>query len=220
MIRHQMEETRSNLTEKLEALESQVAESVQSTTAAVSDTVEAVKETVENVSTAVQETVETVSTTVQETVDTVGQSFDLWGQTDRHPWVVFGGSVALGFMASQLFDRSSTNGHAKHRDSPSWDSLARSASHAREEASYKAPEPAARTTAHTESTSSSQNSWFWDQMKRLQGLAVGALMGVVRDLSARGLPGALGQRVAEEVDHLTSSLGAETISGPVLPPEK
>jgi len=41
-------------------------------------------------------------------------------------------------------------------------------------------------------------------------------MGVVRDLATRGLPGALGQRVAEEVDHLSSSLGGEPIRGPLL----
>jgi hypothetical protein len=209
MIRQQMEETRSHLADKLEALENQVSETVQSTTAAVTDTVEAVKDTVE-----------TVSATVQETVETVGQTFDLWGQTDRHPWVVFGGSVALGYLAAKLFDGASANGKEKHGHTPSWDSLAKSASHPREETRRQSPEPSVPPTAQSESSENGKKSWFWDEMNRVKKLAVGSLMGVVRDLSAKGLPGPLGQRVAEEVDHLTSNLGGETIRGPVLPSEK
>jgi hypothetical protein len=209
MIRQQMEETRSKLADKLEALENQVSDTVQSTTAAVTETVEAVKDTVES-----------VSATVQETVETVGQTFDLWGQTDRHPWVVFGGSVALGYLAAQLFDRASANGKEKHGPSPSWDALAKSAQHPREEAPRQSPEPSVPPADRSESSENGKKSWFWDEMNRVKKLAVGSLMGVVRDLAATGLPGPLGQRVAEEVDHLTPSLGGETIRGPVLPSEK
>src|SRR5262245_55877302 len=91
VIRHQMEETRASLTEKLETLEHQVVGTVQGATSAVTETVENVKE-------AVAETVETVKGTVRETVETVKETFDLSRQVDRHPWLMVGGSVALGFL--------------------------------------------------------------------------------------------------------------------------
>jgi len=72
----------------------------------------------------------------------------------------------------------------------------------------------------TEQPRTEEKSWFWEELKRLRGLGLGALMGVVRDLAVKGFPGALGQRVGEEVDHISTSLGAETIRGPLLPDGK
>src|ERR1700681_3970542 len=80
VIKHQMEETRTSLTDKLETLENQVVETVQETTTAVADTVENVKE-------AVQETV------------------NLRHQVERHPWPMLGLSVATGYLAGRLFNR-------------------------------------------------------------------------------------------------------------------
>ena len=48
MIRHQMQETRSSLTDKIERLEQTVTDKVQSTTAAVTNTVESVKGAVQD----------------------------------------------------------------------------------------------------------------------------------------------------------------------------
>jgi len=205
VIRQQMDETRSHLTEKLEALENQVTSTVEEATSAVSETVEAVKETVEN-----------VTETVGETVQSVGQIFDLHLQTERHPWLVFGGSVALGCMAAQLFGRRRDEYERSAAQNANWSALS-SASQPRESTWERRSEPSFQQPAHSEPSDNGKKSWFWDEMNRVKGLAVGALMGVVRDLAARGLPGALGQRVAEEVDHLGSSLGGETIRGPLLP---
>ena len=91
VIRKQMEETRSHLAEKLEELENQVSETVQATTEAVSETVGTVKETVEN-----------VTATVQETFETVAETFNLKVQTERHPWLVVGASIAGGCLLAQL----------------------------------------------------------------------------------------------------------------------
>jgi hypothetical protein len=217
VIRQQMDETRSHLAEKLEALENQVSSTVEEATSAVSETVEAVKETVEN-----------VTETVEETVQSVGQWFDVRLQTERHPWLVFGGSVAVGCLAAQLFGRGRGEYEESSGSDVNWSALS-SASRPREssweqraEPSFRQPEPAHsfQKPAHSEPSGNGQKSWFWDEVNRLKGIGVGALMGVVRDLAARGLPGALGQRVAEEVDHLSSNLGGETIRGPLLPTGK
>jgi ElaB/YqjD/DUF883 family membrane-anchored ribosome-binding protein len=95
VIKHQMLETRQSLAEKLETLEQQVVGTVQSATTAVTDTVETVKE-------AVQQTVETAKASVRETVDAVKETFDVTEQVRKHPWIMVGGSVALGYVAGRF----------------------------------------------------------------------------------------------------------------------
>src|SRR5262249_31653769 len=101
VIRQQMEQTRTALTEKLETLEQQVVGTVQGATTAVA-------ETVENVKDAVQQTVDTVKDSVQETVETVKETFDLARQGDRHPWLMLGGSAAVGELGAYLLRESSS----------------------------------------------------------------------------------------------------------------
>jgi len=207
VIRKQMEETRSHLADKLEALESQVTETVESTTEAVSETVEAVKETVEN-----------VTSSVQDTVQSVEETFNLRRQTERHPWIVFGGSVAVGTLLAQLLGRSSNRSAQaetwteRERSYPRPETRPSEERSGNRSADYSSP-PAPPAEARAAGT----RSWFWEEAGRLKGLAVGTLMGVVRDLAARSVSGELGQRLAQEVDKLTSSLGGEVIHGPLLP---
>jgi hypothetical protein len=197
-----MEETRSHLEEKLEALENQVSDTVQTTTAAVAETVDNVKETVEKAS----ETVGTVTEAVKETVESVGDTFNLWKQAERRPWLVFGGSVLVGFLGAQLVGRSDGE-REEEEEAPS--PAPRSWS-----APQENPAPPPR---HAEQPEPEEKSWFWDELGRFKGLAVGALMGVLRDLSKRVVPEPIGNRVAEEMDHLTTQLGGEPIHGSVLP---
>lgn len=222
VIQKQMEETRASLTEKLEALESQVAGTVRNTTETVAETVEAVKETVENVTESVKETVESVTESVKETAHSVAETFNLRIQFERHPWLMFGGSIAVGcaagyFLGGPWHRREHFNG------SPAQDTgAAYFAGSPAEEINRSAPEPswAGSSMAAPERQESNRTGWLWDSLGRLKGLAVGALMGVVRDMASRALPDTLQQRVGEEIDHLTTSLGGEPIHGHLLPEEK
>jgi hypothetical protein len=180
VLQHQMERTKANLAEKLETLEGQVSDTVQSTTAAVSNTVEAVKDTVAS-----------VKESVEGTVQSVAETFDLRLQVERHPWLMLGGAVALGCVAG------------------AW-------SRGLEETVRHAPPPPPPEPnfgngkdADQARTESPGASWLWDGLNRFKGLGVGLVMGVVRDLARRELPGPFGEKVAEEVDALTSRLGVE-----------
>jgi len=218
VIRQKMEETRSNLTEKLEALESTVADTVQSTTATVAEAVETVKDTVENVT----ETVETVTESVKETVESVGETLNLWTQADRHPWMVFGGSVVVGFLGAQLFGGSTRDSEEEEDErapgSSSWYSSPepQTAPPQREWQSAQAPS----YPSYREEPAQEQKGWFWDELGKLKGLAIGTLMGVVRDLTKQVVPAAIGDRVAEEVNNLTTHLGGEPVKGEVLSSNK
>jgi len=211
VIRNQMEETRSNLAEKLEALESQVTETVQSATEAVAETVQSATEAVAETVEAVKETVENVTESVGETVQSVGNFFDLRHQADQHPWVIFGGSVALGCMVSQLFGG---------KDSERASSGAGSWSSPPLEPSWRQPAPSPQPAAAepvAQASSTGQKSWLSEEFDRLKSLGLGALMGVVRDMVKRSLPGELGKRAADEVDTLATKMGAQTFREPLLP---
>src|SRR5262245_38479035 len=99
VIREQMNETRTNLTEKIDLLERHLVDTVQGTSAAVAETVDSVKESVD-------ETVQAVKESVRETVSSVKETFDLARQVERRPWTIMAGAVAVGFLGGRLLARS------------------------------------------------------------------------------------------------------------------
>src|SRR5205823_120442 len=148
-------------------------------------------------------------------------------QFERHPWLMFGGAVAVGWLAGTfLGGKPCTNG------SETWESQEASSQPASQRASafaagdqWTAPQhgeaetrPSAQPAheARSESTCAARKErtgWFREEVNHLKNLALGSLMGLVHDMAARSLPGQLGQKVAEEVDHLAKNLGAEPIHG-------
>lgn len=84
VIRQQMEQTRSDLTEKFAELESQVAETIQSTGTAIDSTMSSIRGAVVN----------------------VRESLSLRKQIQQHPWYALGGSLAVGMLAEALMTKS------------------------------------------------------------------------------------------------------------------
>jgi hypothetical protein len=219
LIEEQMEETRADLAEKLEQLEKKVTGTVESVTGLVEkvpETVETVKETiaetVSTVSDTVHHTVEAVKDTVEDTVESVKSFFDIPYQVDRHPWLVMGGSVLLGYLGGRLL---LPRRHAAEPES----SFA-----AIEPAQTPAYEPSyAPGAAAPEQTESSGPSWlsrlterFGGEIDKVKGLALGSLFGVARDMISAWVPESLRQDVTEVVNNFTRDLGGKVIEGPVL----
>jgi hypothetical protein len=220
IIHHQMEATRAGLTDKLSALENKVSgtveaatNAVETTREAVTGTVEAVTDTVETVKETVQETVEKVTETVsetvgavteqfQETVQSVAETFNLRLQAERHPWLVFGGAVAAGAVGGYLI------GGLAHGNGD------RAASHAQPERHTGGPSVVGTAAS---AVGSALGGFLGEQLSNFKGLAIGAMMGVVRDLVKRSLPDNLKEKVADEVDKLTRNLGGEPMQGSILP---
>lgn len=90
----QLEETKLQLTDKLGTLEQQVSDTVESAGAAVTATVEAVQGTVESVTEAFEDTVHSVS-----------NAFDLQRQIEKHPFLVVGGAVVVGYLAAEFLKK-------------------------------------------------------------------------------------------------------------------
>jgi hypothetical protein len=235
IIHQQMKATRAGLADKLTALESQVGGTVQAATEvvettkeAVTGTVEAVSSTVETVKDTVKDTVEKVTEKVSETVgnvteqfqatcQSVAETFNLKLQAERHPWAVFGGAVAVGALGGYLLGGvgRSHRGPSRH-DFPT--------AHAAPERPAPPHPSAVGTAASADGVASSVGGalggFLGEQLGHLKGLAIGAMMGVVRDLAVRALPEHLKDKVSEEVDRLTRNLGGDPVEGPVLPEPK
>jgi len=195
LIRDQMAETRTALSEKLEALQEQVVGTVEGTTRTVTETVSAVQE-------AVEDTVGTVKESVQETVETVKSAFDLTEHTQKHPWLMVGGAVAVGYVGGRLL-----MGHDYTALPPGSNGTA-------------APAPPSRTAAAASAVSSAASgaaSWLESLagplMKQVEGLALGVLAGVAADLVQSSAPEAMRGQLHEMVEKFASGVGTTPIRG-------
>jgi ElaB/YqjD/DUF883 family membrane-anchored ribosome-binding protein len=203
-MREDMEETRTSLEQKLEALEGQVAQTVGTAAEAVQAARSAVSDTIEDV----KEAVESVSETVQDTAATVGRTFNLRLQTERHPWLMFCGSVAVGCCAAYFLPwprRPAASTAFQAPPLPAYP-VPPSAPLARQDI------PGAfRDNLPPQAEEPAKKDFLGEEFGKLKRLAIGSLLGVFRDLLVRELPSSLGERLKEEMNTITTKLGGEPI---------
>lgn len=193
VIREQIEETRSALTDKLETLEGQVRETVQSAKATVEDTLETVKSSVQN------------------TVESVKQTFDLSYQVDRHPWAMTGGSFVVGFLLGNYLE-----GRRQTREvRPPQPTTSPQSNGGQSMMGYTTPLAAPAKP----SLASRVLSSFEGEIDKVKGVAIGAALGLVRDLAKRSLP-QLAAQIDDVANSATVKLGGEPWPGPFLQPEE
>jgi ElaB/YqjD/DUF883 family membrane-anchored ribosome-binding protein len=204
-ILRQMEETRTSLTEKVEAIEELVSDKVRAGAEVVEHATDVAHEIVSDV----KETVHEVTETVGQTVKSVASAFDLSRQTERHPWVVLGVSAVAGCVLGNYLVRRA------HRRKSAHEARRARLVHARGGNGASHAEPA-RPARGTGAERPREKGWFTEHLQHLKGLAISALLGAVRDMARRAVPGEVGARLAAEVDSLTTHLGGEPIRGSVL----
>jgi ElaB/YqjD/DUF883 family membrane-anchored ribosome-binding protein len=226
VIRERMEDARNDLSDKIEQLEKQVVSTVQDATAAVSDAVQSAKDVVESVQDSVEGTVASVKGAVEGTVDSVNQTFhdtvqsvkdtfDLPRQMDRHPWLMVGGAVAVGFVAGKLLDYAPEAARTTGRMAASLRPTAERFTTAA--ASTAGAVGAAASTAG--SVFSMLERMFGPELNKVKELALGAALGMVRDAAVQAAPETLRPQVQEIIDGFTSKLGGKPVEGSVLGPK-
>jgi hypothetical protein len=191
VIRHQMEETRAALSDKLETLEQQVVDTVHEARVAVTETVTNVKDA------------------VHDTVESVKETFDIQRQMQHHPWAILGGSIALGFIGARLFDSLASQAPA-HNGSNGHNGV--NGMDYRHQASAPMPVSAPPESNGEHSLFGS----FEPEIHRLKGLAVGAALGVFREMISGSIPEPLKPQVAEIMNGITVKLGGEPVRGDLL----
>jgi ElaB/YqjD/DUF883 family membrane-anchored ribosome-binding protein len=223
VIQNDIEETRSDLADKLAVLGEKITGTVTTVEETVANVTEKASETVEAVKETVSDTVEAVKDSVSNTVETVRNAFDLQKQAQERPWLVFGGAVALGFVGGKLLGGFT----ARHSHQEAyWGSHPRG--HNEGPAAYRSASESAQPqpTASQETPSQEAKggpSWFGSitekfgsELSTLKGLALGSLFGVVRDMIVQHLPKTLKDDVGNVINQVTESVGGKTIQGPVL----
>jgi len=193
MIQQQMQETRASLTEKLETLEQKVVGTVENATAAVNETVDVIKETV-------NETVATVQEGVKGSVDSVKEFVDVPGHVDRHPWMMVGGSMAVGYCLSTLLSQKPSASSAVPTYQPG--PVLTASSRARPDV----PSQAAQSIA----TPAPSGVWA-PEIAKLKGLALGVLFGTARELLVSSVPEHMGDQLRDVVDSATRKVGGQPL---------
>jgi ElaB/YqjD/DUF883 family membrane-anchored ribosome-binding protein len=208
VIREQMQETRASLANKLEALETQVLDTVHSATDTVSSAVEGAKEVVSTVTEEAKEVVEKVT----ETVESVKESLSVSRYVEAYPWTSVGVAAAAGFVAAQLLPASrSTSGDRSQALPPA--SRGGYAQSAAPTSSYT-PEPS--QTPRQEDGSSWTNALsgvFHTAARTVETLAVGTLMGAIKELVTQGLPKDWQGELTRMVDEVTTRFGGKVMHG-------
>jgi len=200
-ILRDMNETRSSLTEKLETLEKKVVGTVESATSAVNETVGSIKDSV-------HETVATVKDTVHETVASVNESFkggvesvkdalDVQAHVQEHPWLMVGGSVAVGYVLGSVLSPSQRPTYVSqpmHSPPP-------------------APAHLMHSTASSAPAASQQASenFLAPEIAKFKGLALGLLFGAAREWIRSSVPEHVGEKIEQIMDAVTRKAGGDPV---------
>jgi ElaB/YqjD/DUF883 family membrane-anchored ribosome-binding protein len=200
VIESEIAQTREGLADKLEALTQQLT-----------GTVEGAAETVENVVETTKETIETVVETTKETISNIKDTFNIPKQVEEHPWLAMGCSVLAGFVGGRILGAMTSapsyhNGYAANGRAESIPQRMATAS--------DQPTPAApRAETHAQ-----PSGWFAElgrhfapELEKAKGLAVGTMLGVVRDMVSQSLPESVKSQVANLFDNVTEKVGGEKI---------
>jgi ElaB/YqjD/DUF883 family membrane-anchored ribosome-binding protein len=192
VIKQQMADTRTALSEKLEAVEELVTSTVKDTTQTVTDTVAAVSSTVEN-------TVSNVSETVSDSVESVREALDISTYVEKYPWLVMGGAVALGYtLGSVLGSTDSSYSASTSQRSEALPPASSGAAPMKEQPSSK------------EESSSFLEGWQ-PLIDKFKGLALGTTASLVGEMLVNAVPDNLKSHVSEMIDDATKALGGTNV---------
>jgi ElaB/YqjD/DUF883 family membrane-anchored ribosome-binding protein len=206
VIRQQMDETRSNLQDKLEILEQQVTDHVQGAAEAASETVQTVKDAVQDTVETVRETVEQTVNSMEQTVQSVKDTFDLRRQVREHPCIMFFGAAALGFVGTRfLYPPAPAPANVDFNPPNPPSPPAKPARVQHNGVRSSPPAPAGFFAQLAEQ--------YHDEIAQVKGLAVGAVANVVREMITSAAAPALGRQIAEILDSVTVKLGGKPIPG-------
>jgi len=190
VIRQQMANTRCSISEKLDLLERRVVNTVEGASNAVADTVETVKES------------------VRESVHSVQTSLDPIRQAERNPWATLAVSFGAGYVAGKLLEGNHASSTTVIDQPAAW------------------PRPSTSTHEMATNHGNRRESRagvlrhlvepLEPEIRKLKGLGIGILFGVVRDFLHEAAPASLRTRLTEVADDLTRKMGGEPVQGAVF----
>lgn len=214
VIRRQMDGTRADLTNKLESLEHQVTDTVTAATETVGSVRDAVQETVAGLKESVQDTVASVKGTMHETIESVKDSLDINAQVARSPWLCVGASIAAGYVAGSLLDSRDDSGERMADISSrgnGWQERSTAASI--QSLTGKGSSGQAARSNNAPGMFSNLMREYEPEINQLKGLAVGALVGLVRDSVLQSVPSNLRPQFSDVINSFSAKLKGDSTAG-------
>jgi hypothetical protein len=226
VIKKQMAETRESLAEKVEALENKVMNTVEGATNTVTSTVETVSDTVASVRETVQDTVQSVKGGVRDAAESVKGALDIRAHAQEHPWAVFCGSLAVGFVGGYLL----TPPRRDPRDER-WPNMSErpgffpTTAWSGSQEGLPPPQRGTQPSEHVERPEEGPG-WFENVSDRLEPalsnlkeLAIGAAISLVGKMLVENAPPAMRSDLSRIVDQFTSALGGKPVDVSMSAPE-
>jgi hypothetical protein len=123
-IKHNIEETRAAMNEKLDIIEQRVhrtMEGTKSTIDSFAEGVDRIKEAVEGTTSTIDNSIDAFKYAVDETVERVKSTAVLIDQVKQNPWIMLGSAVLLGYVIGSLNRQEALDkGHAPSEAKPSF----------------------------------------------------------------------------------------------------
>ena len=169
-MRHDIDTTRTAMSDKMAALEDKVMNTVQSAQDTVTNSIQSAKDTVASVK----------------------ETFDLKHQVEQRPWTIVGGCFLAGLVVGHLMPggRPASN---KPMAAPPFNG------------SYGMSGPAPRMQLEAPSPPSILEP-FQEEIDKVKGIAIGYVMGLVRDSIKESVP-QMGSNIDELMNGITTKLG-------------
>src|SRR5262245_58623643 len=178
--------TRSALSNKLESVEQELRDNVRKTTDSVVDTLHAVKDTFTG-------TIDDVRDRFTGTVNTIKSELDVRRHVQNHPWIMVTGSAVAGFAAARLLPP---------------------ARHAALEYSRSEPMPAMSMREEMPRQQGALHraiQRFEPELRRLQGVAIGSAMNIVRRWVKESAPPTMADELDDIIRSATEKLGGRPL---------
>jgi ElaB/YqjD/DUF883 family membrane-anchored ribosome-binding protein len=193
VIRHQMEEKRASLAEKLDVLEDQVLGMVHEATSAVSGTVRDVTGAVDS-----------VKENIHETVESIKETFNFSDKIRQHPWLAIGGGFAAGFAGALLLGSSSRKPVPPRQFAPRKETNGFASGPARTPVTDHQPAASSEPASPLATAAS-------EALHTIKGMAVGTLLGVLTELVGDMVPATLKPEVEKLFGDLNTHLGGKEL---------
>ncbi len=163
----------------------EMRQEIDCTRSAMADKLEALEDRVMDTVQSAQETVEDSIQLAKDTVATVKRTFDIKHHVEQHPWLMVGGCVLAGLALGSLFHRIRRNG--------SFDTAA--------------PPPRSHSTSANRPGFFDQ---FHEEIDKVEGMAIGYVMGLVRDSIKDAVP-QLASQIDDVMNSVTTKLGSKPV---------
>jgi hypothetical protein len=183
--RQEIDCTRSALADKLEALEDTVMGTVQSAQETVADSIQLAKDT----------------------VDTVKRTFDVKHQVEQHPWAMVGGCFVAGLALASLFHRIGPRTRQALPGNPLLPTEERDNARVATASPPQSHLPAPNHPGFFDR--------YQEEIDKVKGLAIGYVIGLVRDSIKGSLP-----ELASQIDGVMNSVTTKLGGEPVQPHSK